>query len=181
MQYVSRVSSSGKHQVVFLLFFFFLLVMINKKKICSRTEGKRPRIYCRSRREKWGKDCEGNSRGNLDHTVVQHWAQQDKVSESLYLPSSTAPRARCWYLSSSDFIFPLEVLVGRGRWEDTPCDLRAPDVEVRDGLELGDTLTLPTSNGVVAALIASEQLQQVKHTYLTRCLLAGLSTLASIN
>lgn len=34
---------------------------------------------------------------------------------------------------------------------------------------------------MAAALIVSEQLQQVKDAYLTRCLLAGSSTLASIN
>lgn len=58
------------------------------------------------------------------------------------------------------------------------CDPNAADGEGREGLELGNP---SASNGVVAALIVSEQLQRVKHTYLTRCLLAGSSTLASIN
>lgn len=33
--------------------------------------------------------------------------------------------------------------MGGGRWESTPWDPSALDAEVRDGPELGDTLTLP--------------------------------------
>lgn len=116
------------------------------------------------------KDCEDNRGGSLDHNVIQNRAQQDKVSASLQLPSSIAPTAHCWYPEYPAFPFPSEALLAG--------DHKAADGEGTDGPE---PCNLSTSNAVAAALIVSEQLQQVKHTYLTRCLLAGSSTLASIN
>lgn len=66
----------------------------------------------------------------------------------------------------------------RGEVVKTPP--RTPVPQVLKGVQVGNTAPFPP-NGAVADLIASEQFQQVKRRYLTRCLLAGLSTSASIN
>jgi len=59
------------------------VIIRNKNKTRSRTEGKRPKRYGKSRREKHSKDCKGNSRAGLNHTITQHRTQQDKVSARL--------------------------------------------------------------------------------------------------